>query len=177
MMPAIIGEGDELRNPVEGFGGNRDVSLPRHQERSDLRGAALMQHELHAGKLLLEFRNDGRQRITRLGVGRGQCQPADVLPAEMRRDVSDVLEVDKDTFDQWRKLLAGLRQPDNAFAVPDEDADPKLMLEIHDVLADAGLRGVECLRNLGQIEVAVKRFTQNSNLLQVHLFRIRPNVG
>src|SRR5579883_1006981 len=98
-----------------------------------------MQHELHAWKLLLEFGDDGGQRIARLSVGRGQRQAADVLPAEMRGDASDVLEVDQDALHQRRELLASLRQPDDALAVTDEDGNPKLLLEIHDVLADAGL--------------------------------------
>ena len=66
------------------------------------------------------------------------------------------------------KLLARLRQFHNALAVPDEDAEAKLVFEIHNVLADAGLRGVEDFRDLRQIEVVLKRFTQDPNLLQVH---------
>ncbi len=49
-----------------------------------------------------------------------------------------------------------------------EDVDAQLLLQLDDGLGDAGLRGVQCLRRLGQIEVAACGLLHKAELMQVH---------
>ena len=48
------------------------------------------------------------------------------------------------------------------------DDIPKLVLQVLDVLADARLRGVQRVRDLGQVEVLLHRLAQDAQLLEVH---------
>jgi hypothetical protein len=64
--------------------------------------------------------------------------------------------------------LPGSVQPDDPLAVADKDADPEFQLKVRDVLADAGLRGVESFGDLGHVEIALQCFAQDADLLQIH---------
>ena len=66
------------------------------------------------------------------------------------------------------QLLAGLGQPEQPLAAAHEQLDAELVLEILDVLADARLRGVERVGDLGQVEVAPDGLANDAKLLEVH---------
>jgi hypothetical protein len=52
-----------------------------------------------------------------------------------------VLHVEQDAFDDGEEFLARLGEAEQALAAADEDLDAEFVLEVLDVLGDAGLRG------------------------------------
>ena len=64
--------------------------------------------------------------------------------------------------------LPGSVKPEQPLAAAHEDLDPQLVLEILDVFADAGLRGVERAGYLGQVEIAPHGLANDAQLLEVH---------
>ena len=59
-------------------------------------------------------------------------------------------------------------QPGQALAGAHEDLDAELVLELADLAADARLRGVQRLRDLGQVEAVANGFAHRAQLLEVH---------
>jgi hypothetical protein len=49
-----------------------------------------------------------------------------------------------------------------------EDVDAQFLFQLDDGLGDAGLRGVQGLGGLGEVEVAARRLLDESELVQVH---------
>ena len=56
-------------------------------------------------------------------------------------DLSQVVRVEQHALDDLDGLLAGFRQAEQPLAAAHEELDAELVLEVLDVLADAGLRG------------------------------------
>ena len=127
-----------------------------------------MQNEMHVRKLLAESRDRTGERVTRLRVRRRDQDLATVRFRELIGEPFDVGGIEQDTVDDLRQLLAGLRQTQKPFAAAHEKLDPELVLQILDVLRNAGLGCVERVRNFGQVEIAAECFADNAELLEVH---------
>ena len=65
-------------------------------------------------------------------------------------------------------LCAGRGQPGQAFAGAHEELDAELVLELADLTADAGLRRMQRLRHIREVEVAADGFSDGAELLEIH---------
>ena len=63
--------------------------------------------------------------------------------------------------------FAGGRERGEALALPHEDADAELVLELANLFADAGLRREQSLRRVGHVEAVVDDRAKIAQLLQV----------
>jgi hypothetical protein len=99
--------------------------------------------------------------------GRNVELPA-ILVRELLAELLDVLRIEQNALDDAHELTSRLSQAEEALAATNEKLDAQLVLEILDVLRDAGLRGVERVGDIGEIEVAFDRFTDDAKLLKVH---------
>ena len=151
---------------------NSDVRRSVDQHPGDFAGAALVQHQMHIRKLRAEFGDDRQKRIARLGVGGCNIQRAAITIGELLAEFFDIFRIEQDAVDDLRQLLAGLRQPQKPLAATHEEFDAKLVLEVLDVLRNAGLGRIERVCNFGEIEVAPERFADDAELLKIH----RPDV-
>ncbi len=125
------------------------------------------------GNTLLELHDHLRQRVARLRVRRRHRQFALVAERELLGKLLDVLGIEQHALDDADQLLAGLGQPEQPLAAAHEQLDAELVLEVLDVLADAGLRGIEGVGNLGQVELAPYGFANDAKLLKVHVWAPR----
>ena len=173
VIPGIVREGDDIGVLLQRLGGNADVGAAVEQHGDDLLRAGLMQHQPHLGKSLLELHDHLRQRVARLCVRRRHRQLALVAQRELLGELLDVLGVEQHPLDDADQLLAGLCQSEQPLAAAHEQLDPQLVLEILDVLADAGLRGIESVGNIGQVELAAYGFANDAKLLKVHVWAPR----
>ena len=173
VVPLVEREGHECGMAFQRLGRDRDVGLAGLQQRDDLGRAGLVQHQVHARKGLLEAPHHLGQRVARLGVRGGDHQAAAVAVGELLGDALDVAGVDQHALDDRDQLPARLGQPEQALAAAHEQLDAELVLEILDVLADARLRGVQRIGDLGQVEVLRDRLADDAQLLEVH----RPSSG
>src|SRR6185369_162673 len=78
------------------------------------------------------------------------------------------LGVEQDALDDLGQFLARLGQAEQALAAADEDLDAELVLKVLDVLADAGLRGIERAGDFGQVEILAHGFAHDAELLKIH---------
>ena len=67
-------------------------------------------------------------------------------------------------------MLARLGDAFEALAVARKNLDAQLIFELDDGLGDAGLRGVQGLGGLGQVQAAARGLLDESELVQVHGF-------
>jgi hypothetical protein len=167
-MPAIEGEGRQFRDLVQPLGGDTDIRFARNQLLGNLDRAALVQREVHARVVGLEPLDDLRQRVTSLGMGGGDHEVAGLPAGKLVGDAAQVLGIEQNAVDHLGQFLARLGQPEQTLATAHEDLDAEFVLEILDVLADAGLRGVQGGRHFGQVEVLAQRLADDAQLLEVH---------
>ena len=95
----------------------------------------------------------------------------DRLQKELQHNVAlrvKETELTHDHFDAFEHVLAGLRDPFEAFAVSGEDVHTQLFFELDDGLGDARLRGMQGLGSFCQIEVAARGLLDEAKLMQVH---------
>jgi hypothetical protein len=70
-------------------------------------------------------------------------------------------------------MLAGLGHALQALAMASEDLDAQFLFQLDDGLGDAGLRGMQRLRRLGEVQVAPHGFLNKLELMQIHIkFRL-----
>jgi hypothetical protein len=168
VLPSIVGERDEPGVGLERIGGDADVGLAVEQDRRNLLRARLVQDEAHVRERLLEARDDGRQRVARLGVRGRDLEDALVSARQAPGDLREVLRLQQHAPDDLDRLLAGFREAEQPLAAAHEQLHAEFVLEVLDVLADARLRGQKRARHLGQIEVAARRLADDAKLLEVH---------
>ncbi|MNT23206.1 hypothetical protein D3C72_1586180 [compost metagenome] len=173
VLPLVAGQRDQLGVAVERFGGDADLGdLVDHHARH-LVGRALVQAHVDLRVGLAQVGHGHRQHIARLGVGGGDGEGAAVLRAELFADALEVADLAHDEFDAGDDVLAGFGDALQALAVAGEDLDAELFLEFDDRLGDAGLRGVERLGRLGEVQVAPHGFLNKLELVQIHIkFRL-----
>ena len=138
------------------------MSASPERQLGDLARAALVQYQMHLGVGQLEIADHFRQRIAGLGVGGGNRQLAGVLAGELLGDAADVLRVEQHPFHYFQQFLAGLGHAEQALALAHENLNAQLVLKILDALADAGLRGVDGFRHLGQVEALTDGFADDA---------------
>jgi hypothetical protein len=101
-------------------------------------------------------------------VGGGNAEGAAVLGAVLLADALEVADLAHDQLDALEHMLAGLGDALEALAVAREDVHAQLFLQLDDGLGDAGLRGVQRLGGLGEVEVAAGGLLNEAELVQVH---------
>jgi hypothetical protein len=133
-----------------------------------LGGVSLVQAELHFGITLGELLHHGRQHVARLGVGGGEDKLSAILSLELLPDLFQVVRFVQDAPGDAEDGLAGLGDGDDAFAVAHEDRYAQLLFQLLDLLADAGLRGIQRGGGIGDAQAAPNDLVEISELLQIH---------
>jgi hypothetical protein len=140
------------------------------EHRHDLARRGLEEDQMNPGKHLLERRDDPRQRVPRLRVGRSDGQAPLIAIAETLGQILDVLGVEQHPVHDLREFLAGIGETEQSLAFAHEQLHTELVLEILDVLAHSGLRSEDGVGDFGQIEVAADGFADDAQLLEIHCF-------
>ena len=84
------------------------------------------------------------------------------------RDALQVVDLAQRAARGGDDVVAGGRQRREALALAHEHAQPELVLELADLLADAGLRRVQRLGGVGHVEAVVDDRAEVFQLLEVH---------
>ena len=79
----------------------------------------------------------------------GNLEDALVAARHAPGNLREVFGFEQHTADDLDRFLAGLRQPQEAFAAAHKQLDAELVLEILDVLAHTRLGSEQCARHLG----------------------------
>jgi hypothetical protein len=150
------------------LGGHADLGHLFDQHFGHLVGRTLVQADADLGVGLSQRGDRPGQHIARLGVGGGDRQCAAVLRRILLADALEVVDLAQDDLDALEHLLTGLGHPLDALAMARKNLDAQLVFQLDDGLGHAGLRGVQRLGGLGQVEVAAHRFLNEPELVQVH---------
>jgi hypothetical protein len=171
MRPAVAGQGDQLRVVAQRLGGDAHVGLAVEQHLRDLLGRALVQVQLHVGKLAAKFLHRHGHRIARLRVRGRHREQAALLRHELLARVLEVAALHEHALDDGQHMPAGLGEPREPLAGAHEELDAEFLLEFADLPAHAGLRGVKGVGDFGQVEAATNGLAYRAQLLKVHLPR------
>ena len=123
---------------------------------------------MHFRILLREGLHHLGQRIARLGVGGGDGETAAVMGGEFLADTFEAIHFLHDQLDRAQHRAARLGQAANTLAVAREDVHAQLLLQLDDGLGDPGLRGIQGLGGLREVEVLPYRFTNETELMKIH---------
>jgi hypothetical protein len=88
---------------------------------------------------------------------------------EILARATQIVGFEQHALDNGQQGRAGRRQPRQALAGAHKDIDAQLLLELANLPAHAGLRGVEHGRHFGQIEATPCRFPDRTQLLKIHI--------
>ena len=121
-----------------------------------------MQNEVNVRKGLAERLHGGRQHVAGLRMGGRDDQRAMIRARVLVGEALDVGRVEQHALGDARQLFTGFRQPQQPLALAHEEVDAEFVLEILDVLADAGLRGVEGIGDFGEIAIPPNGFPDDS---------------
>ena len=128
-----------------------------------------MDDQLHFRIAALECRHRLRQRVARLGVRGRNRQRADLIVGKFLAGATQVLRFSEDALGDRHHGFARLGNGDEALAVPREYLDAQLVLKGADLLRDAGLRGMQGIGRLGNVEAAAHHLGEVTQLLELHL--------
>ena len=168
MVPAVERKARKLRHLTERLGRDRDIRFALQQHVSNFLRTALMQTQMDLGEFEFESLHHARQRIARLGMGGGDSQLPSAAIAVFLGEILDVLGIEQHALDQHQQFLAGLGEPQQSLALAHENIDAEFHFQIAYVFRHAGLRGVERVGGLGQVEIPSNRFPDDAQLLEIH---------
>jgi hypothetical protein len=109
-----------------------------------------------------------RQHIARLRVRGADRERAGAVVLEVRGDAADVLHLAQHAHGAFDHALAGRSHLRQRAAMPHEDLETQLILELPQLFADGRLRGVELGGGGGDVQVALRDGGEESQLLQLH---------
>ncbi len=141
---------------------------PLRRLLGDLQRVALVQDDLDLRVARREFAQHLRQHVARLRVRGRDRQRAGVLAAEFVGDALQVGDFAQRAARGGDHDLAGRRERRQALALAHEDRQAELVLELPDLLADAGLRREQRFRRHGYVEPVVDHRAEIFDLLEVH---------
>ena len=167
-MPAIAGQAHEAGEHRARAGGDGEIDAIGGREIRDLFGISLVQVQPHLRIFVAEALEHRRQHVTRLRVRGGDRQRAGVVLAQLRGQRLDAARLAHDLRGAVDHLGAGVGRPHQRAALAFEQLEAELVLELLELLADAGLRGVQHARRLGDVEVVLGDRDEVAELDQFH---------
>ena len=156
----------EVARPLKTFAKQLDGRVAQAREiplllseLSSLQGQALNN---------LEPEGDTARPGPGLGMGGGHGQQSPALLGEVLAGPLEVVGLLQEPLDDRQHPLPRRRQASQTLADPDEQFDAQLGLQLLDLAADAGLRGVQDLCHGCEIEALPDGFAHRAQLLEVH---------
>jgi len=95
-------------------------------------------------------------------MGGGDDEVTRFPARELVGDAAQVVCIEQDAVDDLGQFLARLGQTQQALAAAHEDLDAEFVLEILDVLADTGLRRIQRVGDLGEVEFLAQCFADDA---------------
>ncbi|MCY1307570.1 hypothetical protein D9M70_574990 [compost metagenome] len=139
MRPLIAGQRQQVLVVGDAFGGDADIGLVMQQHVCDLCRVALLDRQPDLGVALGELADHPWQRITCLRMGGGNGEVALVLCGIVHADPLQALDLLQDLLNRGENAPPRFGQAADALAVPGEDIDTQLFLQLDDGLGHAGL--------------------------------------
>src|SRR5579859_1255256 len=167
-IPLVAGKHDQIFIKLDGLGRDRNVGFAGSYHFRDLRGATLAQRQAHVGITLGESLNDMRKGIARLRMSGCNGEATLVLFGELLPDLLEVVGVLEYALRDIQYRPARFRYRHDTLAVAHENIDPYFVFQAANLLADAGLRGMQDVRSGRQVEVLACNFADIAQLLQFH---------
>ena len=168
MIPAEPRERHQQRVVAQAFAGDTDIRPTVLQQHFNFLRRALDKLQTHLRKKFAERLNHRRQAVARLGVGGGNGKHAGGVIGEEIRQATHVAGLVEDPLSDGEQCLTRLRHAEQPLAATDKDLYAQLLLQLADMAADAGLRGIKHIGDLGQVVVPPGRLTDNFKLLEIH---------
>ena len=101
-------------------------------------------------------------------MGGGDGEHARGVIGEEIRQATHVAGLVEDPLSDGEQCLTRLRHAEQPLAATDKDLYAQLLFQLADMAADAGLRGIKHIGDLGQVVVPPGRLTDNFKLLEIH---------
>jgi hypothetical protein len=150
------------------LGGNADLSIATLHHRGDFRRAALVEYQTHFRKGLHKLGDDASQGLSGLCMCRRDRQLAGVSIRILQTELFDIACVSRYSIDDCDKFIPWLGQAQQPLTSANKQFEPKLVLEILDVLAQTRLRREKRASRFCQIEPPLHGLANNSELLEIH---------
>ena len=167
-MPAIAGQAHQAGEHRARARGDGEIDAVGGREIGDLFGISLVQVQAHLRVLVAEALEHLRQHVTRLGVRGGDGQRTRLVLAQLRGQRLDAARLAHDLRGAVDDLGAGVGGPHQRAALAFEQLEAELVLELLELLADAGLRRVQHARRLGDVEVVLGDRDEVAQLYEFH---------
>ena len=108
------------------------------------------------------------QGIAGLRVGGCNRQGPCIVRREIACGVAQVVGISQQPLDDGQHLGAWFGQPSQTLTCPDEQLDAQLVFQFANLATDPGLRRVQNLGHLGQVEALTNGFAHRAQLLKIH---------
>ena len=167
-VPLIAWQSDQFLVVADRLGRQADIRLAADHLLGYLGRIALMDAEMHLGECLHEGLDRRREPIARLSMGRGDDQVAGILMTELVAHAADILHLVQHALRHLQDGRARLGHADQALAVALENLQAELFFQQLDLLADAGLGGMQILCRGGYIEPLPGHLSDVAQLVQFH---------
>ena len=152
-MPAKAGQAHQAGEHRARARGDGEIDAIRGREIGDLFGISLVQVQTHLRVLVAESLEHLRQHVTRLGVRGRDRQRARFVLAQLGGERLDAARLAHDLRGAVDDLVAGVGRAHQRAALAFEQLEAELVLELLQLLADAGLRRVQHARGLRDVEI------------------------
>ena len=157
-VPLVAWQHHQVLVELDGLGCNGDVGFSGGHHFGNLRRAALAQRKSHFGIALGEALDDLGKRIAGLCMRGRNGEAPFVLFGELLADLLEVLDILQYPLRDLQDRLSGFGHGDDALAVADENIDAEFFLQAADLFADTGLRSMQNLRRVREIEILAGNF-------------------
>ena len=167
-VPAIAGHHDQIIKQFQRLGGDGEVNRALGGQFRDLPRRALVHVQGDIRVFCHETADNIGQHIAGLGMRGRNRQAALAFVAEVGRHPLDALDLVEDLGGDLDNDPAGRGDLAQVFALAPEDLHIELLLQHADLLADAGLRGIEPLGRGRDIQPVPRDLPDISQLLNLH---------
>ena len=167
-LPAVGRQRDADGRRRTGAADHRQVDAASLQLRQHFAVAARLQVHADLRVALAQRADRGGQGEARLGVGGGDAQLAARLVAQVGGDRADVGRLGDDRAGAFQHVAAGVGHRVEALALAHEQLEAQLVLKLAQLLAQAGLGGVDALGGQRDVEAGVGDGNQVAQLGQGH---------
>ena len=131
-------------------------------------GRGLVQTDVDLGVTVAQLGHCLRQNIACLRVRGCNAQGAAVLCAKLLTNALQIAYLAHDDFNAFENVLSRLCNALEALSVASKDINAQFLFQLNDGFGYAGLRGVQGLGSLGQVEVSACSLLHKTELVEIH---------
>lgn len=172
-VPVVARQHDEVVIEVQRLGGDGEIGVAPYHRLGYLSGRALVHVQRNLRVAVDKTANNRWQGITGLGVGGGDMQLAPIRLGMLEGNRADGIGLVEHLFGDGNDGFASRGYVGQMLAASAKNLHTQLVFQHTNLLGNAGLRGIQAFGGRRDIEIVVTYFDDVTQLLQLHLKRLR----